>query len=141
MEKKSISTSERIAEILKYAIVNKHVADKGEFAAMLGVNPSTISRYLSGKKIPPESSLRKFNAAFGNIFSDQWLLLGVGEMLNGNQPADAIALNVHAPVYQNTGNGGNHVTQNDVNGELLSIIHKRDEQIDRLLTIIENMKQ
>lgn len=73
-----------------------------------------------------------------------WLLTGEGEMLKGVQTATENS----APVYQNSGNGGNNVTQTA--GAPSSTIDKLIEemraqremsaqQIERLLTIIENM--
>lgn len=140
MEKTKSELSERIKQIFKYAIACGLVTNKSEFAALLEIQPATLSRYMSGAKEPSPTTLRKFNKIFNNAFSEEWLLLGTGTMLADKSVVEQHAEAAAAPVYQNNGNGGNHVTQNNVNDELLTIIHKRDEQIDRLLTIIENMK-
>lgn len=50
METKNLTTSERISEMLKYALVNGIINNKGEFANYLGIAPATLSRYLSGEK-------------------------------------------------------------------------------------------
>lgn len=138
METKKTELTERIKQMYQYAVACGYVANKTAFAEFLEIQPATLSRYMSGVKEPSANTLRKFNKIFRNAFNEEWLLLGTGAMLVGN--VDQHAEHASAPVYQNNGNGGNNVTQNNVNGELLTIIHKRDEQIDRLLTIIEDMK-
>ena len=108
-----------------------------EFERLIGVSNGTI-RHQSDNL---SANVRdKISAKFPQMNVD-WLLFGNGNMINdSSSSAEQHAEHATAPVYQNNGNGGNNVTQNNVNGELLTIIHKRDEQIDRLLTIIENMK-
>jgi hypothetical protein len=108
-----------------------------EFERLIGVSNGTI-RHQSDNL---SANVRdKISAKFPQMNVD-WLLFGNGNMINDSSSSvEQHAEHATAPVYQNNGNGGNNVTQNNVNGELLTIIHKRDEQIDRLLTIIENMK-
>lgn len=109
-----------------------------EFERMIGVSNGTI-RHQSDNL---SANVRdKISAKFPQLNMD-WLMFGNGAMLNeSSSAAEQHADHTTAPVYQNNGNGGNNVkVMSNVNGELLAIIHKRDEQIDRLLTIIENMK-
>ena len=66
------------------------------------------SKYLT------DNFLRRFNEAFGELFNYQWLILGEGNMLkDGNEEEET-------PVQSET-------------SRFLSLLEKKDEQIDRLL--------
>lgn len=105
-----------------------------------GQSRSNISAALNGKEsILTDSFLRKFNKAFGSLFSDEWLIDGIGEMLRVPDGGTAI-------VNNQVGNG-NHfnsdMTLNQFMVELAAqrkLTEKAQEQMDRLITIIEKMK-
>lgn len=70
-------------------------------------------------------------------FNIKWITSGEGEMYVSG---------VSAPVFQNTGNNVNN-QQNAIDAELIGLLKEkdkqigvRDEQINRLLTIIERMQ-
>lgn len=74
---------------------------------------------------------------FGNI-SASWLLTGDGDMIvNGDG-------NRFVGVHQHNKNGDNYqgdgLTVNKGDADYIAMIKKRDEQIDRLLAIIEKMQ-
>ena len=143
METKNLTTSERISEMLKYALVNGIINNKGEFANYLGIAPATLSRYLSGEKTPPESTLRRFNELFNNVFNEQWLLLGNGEMLiAGRENYMKNTGHIRENANVQTGNNnqiGIPPKKFESEKEWFALVAEKDKQIDRLLTIIETI--
>jgi len=105
-----------------------------------GQSRSNISAALNGKEsILTDSFLRKFNKAFGSIFSDEWLIDGIGEMLKYPE--------ISTPIVNNQVGNGNHfnsdMTVNQFMVELAAqrkLTEKAQEQMDRLITIIEKLK-
>ena len=105
-----------------------------------GQSRSNISAALNGKEsILTDSFLRKFNKAFGSLFSDEWLIDGIGEMLKYPE--------INTPIVNNQVGNGNHfnsdMTVNQFMVELASqrkLTEKAQEQMDRLITIIEKLK-
>lgn len=97
-------------------------------ADMLGVSQSYVNALLTGSKQFGKKQARRFEELFG--LSETWLLTGKGEMVIG-------------AVVQNNQNG-NNINGNTVNyhGEnstekLIEMLKKKDEQIDRLLNLLE----
>ena len=72
--------------------------------------------------------MEKIAKAFPDL-NVEWLLLGTGEMYR----ADTVTQNGH--INQN-GNGSNTVNGGEA-GELIEMLKKRDEQIDRLISLLE----
>lgn len=101
-----------------------------DIAARLGVSQSHVNQLLNGKTPFGKKTASKWAEEFG--ISAAWLLTGEGDMLYGG-------------VIQNNENGDNYngeqivFKDGDVHG-LLAMLQKRDEQIDRLLAIIEKMQ-
>jgi len=87
----------------------KDVADKMQATA-----PNVSSALKGDSKFLTDSFLHRFNEAFGELFNYQWLILGEGNMLkDGNEEEET-------PVQSET-------------SRFLSLLEKKDEQIDRLL--------
>lgn len=153
METTNQTIASRLSEIYKFAIVHNLATDKQSFSALIGISASTFSRYLSGKKIPSNQTLMKINDACGGAFSPDWLVSGNGDMLiaghdiYGTSTGDKqTAQDNNAPVFQNTGKGGNNVTQGAPASTIDKLIDEMraqressEKQIDRLLTIIETI--
>lgn len=106
--------------------------DKGltqeQVASMLGVSQAYVNSLLTGNKAFGKKQAKRFEELFG--ISQTWLLTGKGDM-------------VVAGVYQSNQNG-NNIHGNTVNyqGEnstekLIEMLKKKDEQIDRLLSLLE----
>ena len=97
-------------------------------ADMLGVSQAYINALLTGSKQFGKKQARRFEELFG--LSETWLLTGKGEMVIGN-------------VIQNNQNGNNiHGHTVNCQGEnstekLIAMLQKKDEQIDRLLNLLE----
>lgn len=61
-------------QMLDWLYANTDIHNQAELARKTGLNEVTISRVLNGKiKRIKQESLRKVNAAFGNIFNPEWL--------------------------------------------------------------------
>ena len=124
-----IKDKERFCKDLKdfFKIKNLKYQD---IAERLGVSPSYVGTILSGNKAFGKSAAEKWAEEFG--LSAAWLLTGEGEM-------------TPCSVHQENVNGdnvhGDGVTINKTDSELIALIKKRDEQIDRLLSIIEHMQK
>lgn len=103
---------------------------QNDIAERLGVSQSYIGMVMSGSKDLGKKSAQKWSNEFG--LSVAWLLTGVGDM-NNNQMANQNNLN--GDNFQ-----GNGMTVNKGNADYIAMIKKRDEQIDRLLAIIEKMQ-
>ena len=70
--------------------------------------------------------------------SAEWLMRGEGPMLRPD-PSQSIGDIIGSTAVGNNVHGsGNNITSH---AELADIIHKKDEQIDRLLAIIENLSK
>ena len=66
--------TDRIAEIIE-----KEKLSSLKFATMIGIQPSAVSHFLSGRNKPSTEVVTKILNTFRTISSD-WLLLGVGPM-------------------------------------------------------------
>ena len=108
-----------------------------EIAAQLGVSQSYVNALLNDKKAFGKKQAQKWNELFG--LSVNWLLTGEGNITNNG-------------IVQNNQSGdniqGHSVTVNKTEKDYLEIIKrqseqlsKSQEQIDRLLSIIENFRK
>jgi len=108
------------------------VADK------MCVNKSNFSKALKGS--PSDNFLRRFNAAFNGLFSDEWLISGSGSML-----APSISQSVSGDGNTSVAGNGNHVNVETSRflDELAAQRRLTEEvvaQNGRLLSIIEKMQ-
>lgn len=65
--------NEIFATILDWLIREHYVIDQRDLSHKIGITATTISRIMTGKVEPKDETLRKLNAAFGNIFNMQYL--------------------------------------------------------------------
>lgn len=99
-----------------------------KIADILGVTQPYVNSLLSGKRAFGKNQAQRFEELFG--ISASWLLTGKGEMILKR-------------VVQNNQNGNNvlgeTVTLNEENSteKFIALLQKKDEQIDRLLTLLE----
>lgn len=126
---------EKIGEKLRAYFEEKGITQE-ELAAQLGVSQPYVNALLNDKKSFGKKQAQKWNELFG--LSVNWLLTGLGDMhsdsiVQNNQNGD----NIH----------GHSVTVNKTEKDYLEIIKtqaeqlsKSQQQIDRLLSIIEKMK-
>lgn len=84
MEKK-----DRLAKALAYLKMNGLAESQVDAARKMKAAESTMSSAMSGnEKYLNNKFLKRFNEAFGNIFSPNWLLNGVEPMLCGYKNSD-----------------------------------------------------
>lgn len=126
---------EKIGEKLRAYFEEKGITQE-ELAAQLGVSQPYINALFNDKKSFGKKQAQKWNELFG--LSVNWLLTGLGDMHTDS-------------VTQNNQEGynihGHSVTVNKTEKDYLEIIKtqaeqlsKSQQQIDRLLSIIENMQ-
>ena len=127
---------ENIGEKLSSYFKEKSITQE-EIASRLGVSQAYVNALLNGRKAFGKQQAKKWNELFG--ISVNWLLTGDGDMFQNN-------------ITQNNQNGdniqGTSVTVNKTEKEYLEIIKrqseqlsKSQEQIDRLLSIIEKLNK
>lgn len=127
---------ENIGEKLSSYFKEKGITQE-EIASRLGVSQAYVNALLNGRKAFGKQQAKKWNELFG--ISVNWLLTGDGDMFQNN-------------ITQNNQNGdniqGTSVTVNKTEKEYLEIINrqseqlsKSQEQIDRLLSIIEKLNK
>lgn len=59
--------------MLDWLIREHYVIDQRDLSHKTGITATTISRIMTGKVEPKDETLRKLNAAFGNMFNMQYL--------------------------------------------------------------------
>ena len=127
---------EKIGEKLSAFFKEKGITQE-EIAAQLGVSQSYVNALLNDKKAFGKKQAQKWNELFG--LSVNWLLTGEGNITNNG-------------IVQNNQSGdniqGHSVTVSKTEKDYLEIIKrqseqlsKSQEQIDRLLSIIENFRK
>lgn len=127
---------DNIAEKLKEYFKSKGLTQV-QIAEISGVSQSYVAALLNGSKVFGKKQAQKWGELF-NI-SPNWLLTGTGEMLYN--PASIIQQN------QNGDNINGHSVKverksdiekfMDAIKECHELLKKKDEQIDRLLTLLE----
>ena len=65
--------NEIFATLLDWLIREHYVIDQRDLSHKTGITATTISRIMTGKVEPKDETLRKLNAAFGNMFNMQYL--------------------------------------------------------------------
>ena len=74
--------NERFRVALDYLYKNGLVADQRELSEKIGVSETSISQILNNRvKKPSESTIRKLNEAFGNIFNPEYFRCNSENML------------------------------------------------------------
>jgi len=127
---KKKTPAERMNEMFRFAIANHLASSKSDFAVLLDIAPQTLSRYLSGKKEPPANSWKAFNVKLGRPFHDDWLITGQGEMLKNltsSQERPIGDASLTEPIMM-------------LLKEMRESRISRDEQINRILTLMENLQ-
>lgn len=147
MKEKASRLQSAYGELVK----RKLASTKKDIAEKMGSTPPNVSSAFNGDpRVLTDRFISRFNSAYDNLFSLEWLLTGKGEMLNES-------------VVQQTSYGNNspnvNGNRNNVNGtadfsrfldelsaqrslveRTLALLEKRDSQVDRLLTLLENQK-
>ena len=123
---------ERLNEALKVVFLRMGIYKKADMAEYLGYKSPYFSRIINGKEKMSDSFLKTISEKLHiNI---QWITTGEGDMTSENR------------VVQQNQSGdninGHSVTVNKTETDsFIELLKKKDEQIDRLLSIIEKLNQ
>lgn len=106
----------------------------GEFANKCNVDVTNMSKIINGSKDPKIDTTRVL-AALPQV-NARWLLFGTGTMLDAavNQQING---DVNAPAIAGNGNTTTH--QSAELSEALELLKEKDVQMNRLITIIEQL--
>lgn len=119
---------EEMTERLRQFFKEKGLSQE-KIAEILGVTQPYVNSLLSGKRAFGKSQAQRFEDLFG--LSASWLLTGKGEMIiNGIVQNNQNGNNIHGENV--TYHGSDNTTE-----KLISLLQKKDEQIDRLLALLE----
>ena len=102
-----------------------------DVANMLGTSPQYISALFSGRKNVGKKQAVKFEELFG--LSALWLLTGKGDMLSTPIHAEEGSVQV-------MGNASN-VNAGKTIDSLVELLKRKDEQIDRLIRLLEEKER
>lgn len=102
-----------------------------DVANMLGTSPQYISAIFSGRKNVGKKQAVKFEELFG--LSASWLLTGKGDMLSTPIHAEEGSVQV-------MGNASN-VNAGKTIDSLVELLKRKDEQIDRLIRLLEGKER
>ena len=133
---------QRFNEAYTYLRNNGRLHKQRDVATKMGTTAPNVSSALKGvESVLTDNFLRRFNRAYDEIFSEDWLLRGEGEMLN-----KSINQTVSGEGNTAVAGNGNHVNT-DIGKALEEIAAQRRlteevvAQNERLLAIIEKMKK
>jgi hypothetical protein len=94
----------RIQKMYEFAIENSLCKNKKEFAALVGVYPSNLSKAFNGEYgFLTEKFLLRVNNALNNAFSVEWILYGKGDMFAQSAPAEPeqeVSVSTRQPVQE-----------------------------------------
>lgn len=120
------------------------VHTQSDVASAMGATRQNVSAALKGKEgVLTDNFLKRFNAAYGDIFDTAWLLDGIGEMLSYSFHQEINGDN-NTQVAGNNNHVNSPATLDKAIDEIAAqrkLVEKSQEQIDRLLSIIENMNK
>jgi hypothetical protein len=123
---------ERLNKALKVAFLRIGIYKKAEMAEYLGYKNPYFSGIINGKEKMSDGFLKTISEKLH--INTQWITTGKGDMISENR------------VVQQNQSGdninGHSVTVNKTETDsFIELLKKKDEQIDRLLSIIEKLNQ
>lgn len=143
-----MTKKERINQAFKYLKSKGIVHIQKDIAITMKASTSNVSSALSGvETVLTDNFLIRFNKAFNNVFNEEWLITGNGEMLN---PQNCIKnSNIGDNSTQIAGNS-NHINNSstldkaldeisEMRKLLAEAIKNNKEQTERFLSIIEKL--
>ncbi|MBQ2796843.1 MAG: helix-turn-helix transcriptional regulator [Tidjanibacter sp.] len=122
---------QRVIKVVEWLIFEGIAKNRRDLAEKLGYTESSFSQIINGKVNISERFIKKLYNLDDRL-SEEWIKTGKGEML--------IIEATHT--INGDGNTAIHGNGNQVNSEttrFLALLEKKDEQIDRLLAIIESV--
>lgn len=132
---------ERFKTAFLYLKEHGYIHTQKDLADKMGSTSPNVSSALKGiDSVLTDNFLKRFNAAFGSVFNEDWLIEGKGEML---QPIQHIG-DINGDI---NGNNNFQVAANAYN-DLLGVVagfqkqsSRFQDEIERLLGIIEVMQK
>lgn len=110
--------SERFKRAYEYLRFRGMVHTQKDLAEKIQATPPHVSSAFKGDaRFLTDKFLQRFNNSFGKIFNLQWLLLGEGNMLKEEEDETEF--------------------EQSETSRFLSLLEKKDEQIDRLIAMLE----
>lgn len=119
---------ERVIKVVDLLIFEKKVSSRRELADKLGYTESSMSQILNGKVSLSDKFIKKLSI-FEESINEVWLMTGEGSMLLDSKASEKEKPEHTAPALEKEGD------------DFLSLLQKKDEQIDRMLTLLENQQK
>jgi plasmid maintenance system antidote protein VapI len=124
---------ERLNKVIKFIFLKMGIYKKADMAEFLGYKSPYFSGIINGKEKITEQFLKNISYKLGaNI---DYILTGQGEMTMKSQIIENAS---GFGIVGNNVNGGG-INDSAIIDGLLMAIKKRDEQVDKLLSIIEKL--
>ena len=81
---------ERLTKMYEYALENSLCKNKKEFAALIGIHASNLSKAFGCESgFLTDKFLLRVNQSIGNVFSISWVLYGEGPMFANSAPQES----------------------------------------------------
>ena len=143
-----MSDLQRFDKALKYIKLEFNLKNQAEIAEKLGYNKSYLSEIRNGKYPISEKTSYKIEEIFG--ISANWLLTGNGEMLrkaDNKSVNQSIVGNNNNSIISSNVKGSVNAVQHSISPETttenskyyLEIIKKQQEQIDKLIEVVNKL--
>lgn len=136
-----MADNRRFKEMVEYLKKNRYIRNQQDFTERVKSNKATVSQIMNNKISAPNIMFGNISMAFPFISVD-WLKTGEGDMLKSSI-AQTASGNHNTQVAGNA----NHVNSSstldkaiDEISQQRQLVAKSQEQIDRLLAIIEKMQ-
>lgn len=102
------TVQERLKKTYNYLVFNELIKNQRDLAKAMKTSAPCVSYAMNGnKKYLTKSFLSRLNHTFDNIFNEDWLLYGKGEMLAQPQGTTTVASNNS---YGDNASGNNNIT-------------------------------
>lgn len=115
----------RFYEAFQYLRNKGIVHTQKDLAERIGSSQANISSAIKGvERVLTDRFLHRFNSAFGNIFSEDWLLYGKGTMLSAPQSIQHSEGDNSPNIIGDNNNVGSNITITHAHAQDLTIISK-----------------
>jgi hypothetical protein len=95
---------DRLRKMYEYAVEHSLCKNKKEFAALIGVHASNLSKAFGSESgFLTDKFLLRVNQSIGNVFAISWVLYGEGDMFVQSSPAapeQEVSVSTHQPVQE-----------------------------------------
>lgn len=143
-----MTENQRLKTLFIYLRENKYVRNQQDFVERIGSDKSTVSQILNERISVPNNMFGNIVASFPFV-SEPWLRFEKGEMLKPS--VQQTSNGAYSPNVNGDGNNVNAyadfdrflkelAAQRRIVERTIDLLEKRDEQIDRLISIFETQK-